>query len=100
MSDTVLNQGTAAAGASTTRYYLSADGVRNGGDKALTGSRAIPALAVGGTSSGTATRLAVPKNTVLGQYFVLACADDKQKVKESNEANNCTASVGRVQVGP
>jgi hypothetical protein len=100
IADTTVNQGTAAAGASTTRYYLSADGVRNAGDKALSGSRSVPALAAGASAVGSATSVTVPNNTALSQYYVLACADDKKAVKESNESNNCQASAGTVQVSP
>ena len=97
IADTALNQGTAPAGASTTRYYLSTDAVK-GGDKSLAGSRAVAALAAGAANAATATSVTVPKNTPLGLYYLLACADDKKAVKESNESNNCRASVGRVQV--
>jgi subtilase family serine protease len=100
VDDTVQNQGTASAGSSTTRYYLSADGSRNAGDKLLTGSRSVPGLAPRTASSGIGTSVTIPNNTALGQYFLLACADDVKKVKESNENNNCTASAGKVQVTP
>jgi hypothetical protein len=42
VTDTARNSGAVAAGASTTRYYLSLDGVKNAGDTLLTGSRAVP----------------------------------------------------------
>ena len=98
IADTVLNQGTASAGASTTVYYLSLDRSRDAGDKPLTGQRAVPALAPGASAVGIGTSVTVPANTTVGQYFVLACTDDKKNVKESNETNNCTASAGTVQV--
>jgi hypothetical protein len=47
VTDTVQNQGGAAAGASTTRYYLSLDATKDGSDKLLTGTRSVPALAEG-----------------------------------------------------
>jgi subtilisin family serine protease len=96
VTDTVLNQGTAAAGASTTRYYLSTDAVR-GGDKTLTGSRAVPGLAANVSSTGTVS-VQVPSGTSVGTYFLLVCADDKKAVRELNEVNNCTASATTVQV--
>ena len=98
LADTVLNQGTAPAGASKTRYYLSVDGNKNAGDKRLNGERAVPALAPAATSVGTATSLTVPPDTAVGAYFVVACADDKADVSESNEQNNCTASLSTVQI--
>jgi subtilisin family serine protease len=97
VTDTALNQGAAPAAASTTRYYLSADTLRNGGDKLLVGSRAVPALAPGATSTGTVS-VQVPNGTSRATYFLLACADDKKYVSESNEVNNCRASAGTVRV--
>jgi hypothetical protein len=34
--------------------------------------------------------------TPLGSYYLLACADYANAVPESNEANNCWASTGKV----
>ncbi len=99
VTDTVLNQGVLAAGTSTTRYYLSPDQVRDAGDKQLTGSRDVPSLAPGATSTGTVT-LTIPGNTKTGTYFVLACTDDTTSVAETNEANNCIASAAPVVVTP
>jgi uncharacterized repeat protein (TIGR03803 family) len=90
-TDTVLNQGSGDAGASVTRYYLSLDTTRNGGDKLLKGTRAVPALASGDSSTGNA-ELTVPATIANGTYYLLACADDTKLVAESNESNNCTAS--------
>ena len=93
----VRNQGGSAAAASTTRYYLSADTVRGTGDRLLTGSRAVPALAAGAQSAGTVS-VKVPTSMPFGSYFLLACADDTGVVAESNEANNCVASTTKVTV--
>jgi len=98
VTDTVLNQGNAPAGTSTTRYYLSLDTLLNSGDKRLTGSRAVPGLAPGEASTGTVT-VTIPSTTLPGTYFLLACADDKKVVAESNEKNNCLASATQVTVG-
>jgi len=97
-ADTVLNQGIASARASKTRYYLSADGNKNAGDKRLQGDRAVPVLAPGSSSVGTAMNLTVPGDTDIGLYFVVACADDKTDVDESDEENNCAASSGKVEI--
>ncbi len=95
-SDTVSNQGTGAASISTTRYYLSLDGVqktsRLGG-----GGRSVPALNPGASSSGSDT-VAVAASAKPGFYFLLACADDQSAILEDNETNNCRASTGQVQV--
>jgi len=91
VTDTVRNLGLVASGTSTTRYYLSVDAVKNAGDVLLTGSRAVPALAGGATSSGTVA-VTIPPATPLNSYFLLACADDPGAVAEADETNNCAAS--------
>ena len=96
VTDTVLNQGALAAGTSTTRYYLSANPVKDGNDR-LVGSRSVPALGASATSTGTAS-VAVPSNMSLGAYYLIACADKTTNVTESDETNNCLASDTSVQV--
>jgi len=95
VTDTVLNQGNGTGGGSTTRYYLSTDGVKDAGDRLLTGARGVGILAPGGTSSGTVT-VTVPAATPAGLYHLLACADDTGTLAEGDEANNCRASAGQV----
>lgn len=96
-TDTVRNQGAAAAGASATRYYLSADQQKSGEDVLLVGSRSVPSLAAGQTSSGSAT-VTIPSSMPLGTYYLLACADELNAVAESNETNNCLTSAATVKV--
>jgi hypothetical protein len=97
VTDTVQNQGTVTAGATKTRYYLSLDTLRSSGDKRLTGNRSVPSLTAGAESMGTVT-VTIPLSTVAGTYFLLACADDRLDVSESNESNNCRASATQVTV--
>src|SRR5437870_979639 len=92
----VQNIGSAAAPASTTRYYLSTTTSKSGA-RLLTGSRAVPSLASSATSSGTVT-LTVSAGTAGGTYFLLACADDTLVVPETNENNNCKASTTKTTV--
>ncbi len=100
VTDTTTNTGDAAAGPSTTRYYLSLDKVKNSGDKVLTGSRAVPSLVPGDTSTGT-VMVTIPAGLPSNTYYLLACADDAKKVAESNENNNCIASLLPISVtGP
>jgi subtilase family serine protease len=96
VTDSTHNQGSASV-ATTTRYYLSADTVRNKGDKRLTGKRNVPALDAGATSTGT-VNVTVPTTTKLGVYYLLACADDRKVETESDEGNNCRASTTTVEV--
>jgi subtilase family serine protease len=97
VTDTVANQGAVGSGASTTRYYLSADPQKGGGDTLLTASRAVPMLAPAVISTGTVT-VTLPTGIALGSYYVLACADDANVVVETDESNNCGASTGTLQV--
>ncbi len=91
VTDTVQNQGAATAGASTTRHYLSLDALKDAGDTLLSHTRSVPGLGASAISTGTVT-VTIPSGTTLGNYFLLACADDTDAVAESNEANNCLAS--------
>ncbi len=90
VTDTTRNLGAAAAGASTTRFYLSADAVLDASDVAL-GTRAVPALAASGGVSTGSTSLTIPTTIAAGNYFIIARADADGAVVEMDEANN-TAS--------
>jgi subtilase family serine protease len=96
VNDTVKNQGTSAAGPSTTSFYLSANFQLDSTDKFL-GSRSVPALPAGATNAGS-TAVTIPADTDLGQYFILVSADDTNAVQESAETNN--VSYGVTRVGP
>ncbi|MBI2708466.1 MAG: hypothetical protein HYX34_02040 [Actinobacteria bacterium] len=91
VTDSVKNNGTGAAGASTQAYYLSLDTTLGSGDITLTGTRAVPALNPGIISSGTVS-VTIPSGTAAGTYRLLSCADSANVVSESGEANNCRAS--------
>src|SRR4030095_16581642 len=99
VTDTTQNSGTGSGLASTTRYYLSSNTVRDAGDVLLSGVRAVPLLGAGVTSSGSVT-VTIPATTPAGPYYLLACADDLGAGRETNENNNCRASAGTVQVTP
>jgi hypothetical protein len=96
-TDSTRNAGAAPAAASSTRYYLSADPSKSAGDLLLTGSRSIPGLAAGASSSGSAA-VTLPSSAPAGSFYLLACADDLQGIFESSESNNCTASAATTQV--
>ena len=97
VTDTTANQGSTPVLATKTRYYLSLDTVKSTDDKLLTGARRIPPLAAGGSSTGTKV-VTVKLSTRLGTYFLLACADDRFAVAETDETNNCRASATKVIV--
>ncbi len=52
VGDTVQNQSPFSAGASRVQYYLSLDGLKNGGDRLLTGMRTVASLAPSGRLPG------------------------------------------------
>jgi subtilase family serine protease len=95
VSDTTKNQGGGAAGASTTRFFLSTNTTLDGADVPL-GSRTVPALPSGATSSGT-TDVPIPADTAVGTYFVIARADADDAIAETAEGNNTVARA--VQIG-
>ena len=94
VSDTTRNQGTTAAGASTTRYYLSLDVVVDGSDAVL-GSRFVPALSSGASSTGSVA-VTIPAQTAPGVYYILAKADADGVVIETRESNNIAVALLRV----
>src|SRR4029078_8743184 len=83
ITDTVKNVGTASAGASTTRYYLSS----TAGNFPFTQTRAVGSINAGGSSSGS-VNVTVPAVTP-GTYSLLACADVLNAVVEFDNTNNC-----------
>jgi subtilase family serine protease len=98
LQDMATNQGGAAAGATTTRLYLSLDTTLSGTDLLL-GGHAVNALGAGDSQSFSGS-YTVPSGAT-GTYFLLACADRLNQVAESNETNNCRASVGTMTIaGP
>jgi subtilase family serine protease len=96
VTDTAKNQGAATAGVSTTQYYLSTNGQKVGG-VLLAGSRSVPSLNAGQTSSGNAA-LTIPSSMNAGTYYLVACADDINTVVETTETNNCLASTGTMLI--
>jgi subtilase family serine protease len=86
VTDTTRNQGSAAAGASTTQFFLSADTILGPGDHAL-GGRSVGPLAAGAASSGSVS-LTIPVGVPPGTYHLLAATDALAAVAESNELNN------------
>ncbi|MGH2736451.1 MAG: CARDB domain-containing protein [Actinomycetota bacterium] len=93
------NRGRGRAGASEVRFYLDRNGARDKSDRRFGGS-----IAVGRIKAKKATRLRarlrVPAGSSPGAYRLLACADDRRRVRETSERNNCRASVGLIEVLP
>ena len=96
ITDSTANAGAGAAGASTTRFYLSAD-ANFGGDVALAPVRDVGPLGRGTTSSGT-TMVTLPEDIGAGRWYVVARADDALAVTELSETNNTQSTP--LNVGP
>jgi hypothetical protein len=97
IKDTVKNAGERAAGASTTRFYLSANTKKSSGDSRLAGKQATSKLKPGEKARGHA-HPGIPAAVPDGAYFLIACADDRRVVHESNEKDNCHSSTTKVAV--
>src|SRR5262249_10776605 len=87
ITDTVKNQGGGTAGASATRFYLSADSALDAADLLLADSRSVPVLAAGASSSGSTTLL-IPASIPYATYYLIARADADGTVVETQESNN------------
>jgi CARDB protein len=93
----VSNKGKARAGKSQLAFYL-AKGKKHGKkDKRLKRVKVKP-LGKGKTAKKKVS-LKIPATTLGGSYRLIACADDKHKVKESKESNDCRAT-RKLQVPP
>ena len=96
VTDTTKNQGAGPAGASSTGFYLSANGTIGAGDQ-LIGSRSLGQLAANGTST-ISTPLQIPADTLPGSYYVIGRADWNGNVAETSDTNNDRSS-GVVRIG-
>ncbi len=122
ISETIRNQGTGAAGSSTTRLYLSNSSSFDANDVMLDGVHDVPALQAGATSlalldtsgvllagsrlvsglvSGAGrsgmTTLTIPSGVAPASYYVIAKADAGNAVIETLENNNILSRA--MQVG-
>jgi subtilase family serine protease len=93
VTDTVQNTGMAPTSSSTTRYYLSPDATKSADDTLLSGTHSVPSLDPGASHTATVT-VTIPVATSPNSYFLIACADDKSAVIESNEGDNCIVTPG------
>jgi phosphodiesterase/alkaline phosphatase D-like protein len=98
VTDTIKNAPAGSpAGPSTTRIYLSTDGVFGGGDIELA-SRTVAALPAGQASTAS-TEVTIPPGTAAGTYFIIARADaDNSLPAETTETNNTRTK--SIKVGP
>jgi subtilase family serine protease len=96
VSDTTRNQDAGPAGPSVTALHLSTDGTLDAADPPV-GSRVVPALAPGESSSGTFA-VTIPAGTAPGTYWLIARADAAGAIAESQEGNNTISR--SLKIGP
>jgi subtilase family serine protease len=96
VSDTTANQGSRASDPSSTSFYLSTDYFLKD-DDTLLGSRTVPGLA-SGESSTASTALTLPETVTPGTYRLFAKADGPGQVPEPNEVNNLRSL--SIRIGP
>ena len=96
VGDTTRNRGTSAAGASTTRFFLSTNVALDAGDMVL-GERMVGALAPGASETGSAA-VTIPSGIPAATYFLIAQADADNVVVETLDGNN--TAFRTIQIGP
>jgi len=83
----IQNIGGAATGVqTTTRFYLVPS--PNGGNRTAVGMRSVPENFVPGQPVLRTTTLTIPNNFALGDYYLIARADDNDQLFEISESNN------------
>ena len=93
----IKNGGKAKARKSTTRFYLSPTAKKSPYAVLTDGSQSLSALRPGAAKSAKPS-LKIPLQAPLGVARLVACADDKAAVKESNERNNCKVASSSIEV--
>jgi len=86
ITNTVSNEGEAAAASFTVRFYLSKDDTLNDQDLSI-GYRTVRSLAAKAVSSAS-TKITLPKTVPPDIYYVIGLVDAGKTVSEGNEDNN------------
>jgi hypothetical protein len=97
VADTAMNMRDMISGEYIINYYLSFDNVKDVNDIPLKGKRTVKNLEPG-ENSERKTRVAIPKTTPPGNYYLIVCADDRSNITASDEDNNCMASSTTLEV--
>jgi hypothetical protein len=96
VTDSTKNNGPCPAPVSSTYYYFSTNTTLDAGDMLL-GSRLIPELSVGESSTGGVS-LTLPADLTAGKYYIIAKADGANAVFETSETNNTRSK--SIMIGP
>jgi subtilase family serine protease len=96
ITDTTKNVGGGEAEASLTQIFFSKNSTISA-DDILAGSRNVPALAAGASSSGSITFM-IPEATATGTWYIIAKADGEGVLPETSESNNTFSKT--IYIGP
>ena len=97
VSDTTTNQGGGSVASTVMKFYLSANSSIDANDTVI-GSRTVPGLGAGESSTAPSTTLTIPTNTAVGTHYVIARADADGGVTETSETNNTYSRT--IKIGP
>jgi YVTN family beta-propeller protein len=97
ITGTIQNLGATNAGSFVVNYYLSPTNTFNPGTATLIGSQTYASLNAG-VNSAINLPLTIPGSFPVGNYYLLAYADAKQQIAESNKDNNIVSSTGTLQL--
>jgi subtilase family serine protease len=97
VSDTTTNQGGGSVASTVMKFYLSANSSVDAHDMVI-GSRTVPGLAAGDSSTAPSTTLTIPANAAVGTHYVIAKADADGSVTETSETNNTYSRI--IKIGP
>jgi hypothetical protein len=86
----IKNKGAAKAGKSKLALYLAKGRKHKPNDRRLKRTKVKPLGP--GKAAKLKLKLALPGPTAPGTYRLIACADDRKKVRESKERDNCTTT--------
>ena len=95
----MLNQGAGAAGASTTRFYLSTNVSLDASRRRARWQPRVCRRWRRGAASGGTTQVTIPAGTAPGTYYFFVKADGEGVVVESQEGNNISWRVIQVTAG-
>jgi subtilase family serine protease/methionine-rich copper-binding protein CopC len=96
ISDIVANQGSALAGSTMVKFYLSTDNIFGQYDTYL-GERLVPTLEIGGSNNGL-TQIKMPDNIVSGYYYLIGVVDKNNDIPETDETNNQGCSTSNIYI--
>ena len=91
------NRGDRTGNATTTSFYISRTRHLGRGAFRLRGAVRIQRLKAGRKTDASAW-LTVSSSTPTGLYMLIACANDRHKIKERNTRNDCRVGTGWIQV--